>query len=116
MVTSMIVLIDSIQDLVVTIELKMESFIRVLFLHLVPFFCVKGIPTILTTAYKAVNEHWHTASYFRWFKWHCHMSTLSITNCLHGHVTLVFVIPETERINGPKTELPFNELASSGRE
>ena len=35
-----------------------------------------------------MNQHWHTASYFRWFKWHCHMSTLSITNCLHGYVTL----------------------------
>jgi len=78
----------NIQDLVVTIELRTESIISVLFLHLVPFFCVKGILTILTTVYKAVNQHWHTASYFRWFKWHRHMSTLSIANCLHGYVTL----------------------------
>jgi hypothetical protein len=31
-------------------------------------------------------------------------------------MSLFFVIPETEKINGPKIELPFNGLASSERE
>jgi hypothetical protein len=34
---------------------------------------------------------------------------------LPGYVTF-FMIPETEKINGPKIELPFNGLSSSERE
>jgi len=37
------------QDLVVTIELRTESFISVLFLHLVPFLC-KGDPDYINNS------------------------------------------------------------------